>query len=127
MKKDKFIPHKFWIDGVLCSDIQTYQDLATQIIKDSMKSNGFTFRKKNKKEYIEIWFKYFVSVGGEAFNPYMTIAETIFSECDIFHKSPNRKMNSRHSHTVRYRIMKQLEQFKGNGAYQIEKNLDTIP
>ena len=57
----------------------------------------------------------------------MTIAETIFSERDIFHKSPNRKMNSRHSHTVRYRIMKQLEQFKGNGAYQIEKNLDTIP
>ena len=123
MKKDKFIPHKFWIDGVLFRDIETYQDLATQIIKDSMKSNGFTFRKKNKKEYVEIWFKYFVSVGEEALNPYRGIAETIFSERDICHKSPNHKINSRHSHTVRFRIMKQLEQFKGNDAYLIEKNL----
>ena len=41
----------------------------------------------------------------------MTISETIFSERDIRHKRPNRKMNSRHSNSVRYRIMKQLEQF----------------
>jgi len=88
-----------------------------------MKSNGFTFRKKNKKEYVEIWLKYFVSIGEEALNPYRTIAETLFSERDICHNRPNHKMNSRHSHTVRYRIMKQLEQFKGNDAYLIEENL----
>jgi len=123
MKKDKFIPHKFWIDGVLYRDIETYRDLATQIIKESMKSNGFTFRKKNKKEYVEIWFKYFELIGEEALNPYSAIAETLFSERDICHKSPNHKMNSRQSHTVRFRIMKQLEQFKGNDAYLIEKNL----
>jgi len=111
MKKDKFIPHKFWIDGVLDRDIETYQDLAKQIIKDSMKSNGFTFRKKNKKAFVEIWRKYFVSISEETLNPNMTIAETIFSERDICHKIPSRKMNSRHSHSVRYRIMKQLEQF----------------
>ncbi len=122
MKTDKFIPHKFWIDGVLYRDIETYRDLATQIIKDSMKSNGFTFRKKNKKEYVAIWFKYFELIGEDALNPYSTIAETLFSERAICHKSPNHKMNSRHSHTVRFRIMKQLEQFKGNDACLTEKN-----
>ncbi len=111
MKINKFIPHKFWIDGVLCGDIETYRDLSTWIIKDSMKSNGLTFRKNNKKEYIKIWLKYFESVGEEPLNSYKTIAETIFLERDICHKTPNHKMNSRHSHTVIYRIMKQLEQF----------------
>ena len=111
MKKDRFIPHKFWVDGVLYRDLETYQDLAELIIKDSMKSNGFTFRKKNKKAYVETWQKHFVSINEETLNPNMTIAEKIFSERDIWHKRPNRKMNSRHSHSVRYRIMKQLEQF----------------
>lgn len=111
MKMNKFIPHKFWIDGVLCRDIETYQDLSTWIIKDSMRSNDLTFRKKNKKEYIQIWLNYFASIGEEPLNPYKTIAETIFSERDICHKSPNHKMNSRYSYTVKYRIMKQLEQF----------------
>ena len=111
MKMNKFIPHKFWIDGVLFRDIETYQDLSTWIIKDSMRSNDLTFRKKNKKEYIQIWLNYFASIGEEPLNPYKTIAETIFAERDICHKSPTHKMNSRYSYTVKYRIMKQLEQF----------------
>jgi len=53
MKKDKFIPHRFWIDGVLFKDVETFQDLAKQIIKDSMKSNGLTFRKNNKKNTLK--------------------------------------------------------------------------
>lgn len=107
----RFIPHKFWIDGVLFRDIETFHDLATWIIKDSMKANALTFRKNNKKEYIKIWFDYFKSTGEEPLKPYKKIAETIFSERDIYHKSPNHKMNSRYANTVLYRIMKQLEQF----------------
>jgi len=49
MKMKKFIPHRFWIDGVLYRDIETYRDLSTWIIKESMKSKGLTFRKNNKK------------------------------------------------------------------------------
>lgn len=111
VKMKKFIPHKFWIDGVLYRDLETYRDLATWIIKESMKFNGLTFRKNNKKEYIKIWLKYFESVGEAPINSYKTIAETIFSERDICHKTLNHKMNSRYSNTVRFRIMKQLEQF----------------
>jgi hypothetical protein len=54
MKMKKFIPHKFWIDGVLYRDLETYRDLSTWIIKESMKSNGLTFRKNNKKEYMVV-------------------------------------------------------------------------
>jgi len=111
VKTKKFIPHKFWIDGVLYRDLETYRDLSTWIIKESMRANGLTFRKNNKKEYIKIWSKYFESVGEEPTNSYMTIAETIFSERDICHKTQNHKMSSRYSNTVRFRIMKQLEQF----------------
>lgn len=107
----KFIPHRFWIDGVLCRDIETYRGLATWIIKESMRANGLTFRKKNKKEYIKIWQKYFESVGEAPVNSFMTIAETIFSERDICHKTLNHKISSRYSNTVRFRIMKQLAQF----------------
>lgn len=111
VKTKKFIPHKFWIDGVLYRDIETYRDLSTWIIKESMKSKGLTFRKNNKKEYIKIWLKYFESVGEEPIDSFMTIAETIFSERDICHKTQNHKMSSRYSNTVRFRIMKQLAQF----------------
>ncbi len=64
----KFIPHRFWINDVLYRDIETYRDLSAWIIKDSMKFNGLTFRKNNKKEYIKIWLKYFESVGEEPLN-----------------------------------------------------------
>lgn len=111
VKTKKFIPHKFWIDGVLNRDIETYRDLATWIIKESMKFNNLTFRKNNKKEYIKIWLAYFESVGEEPVNTFMTIAETIFAEREICHKTQNHKMSSRISNTVRFRIMKQLEQF----------------
>lgn len=111
VKTKKFIPHKFWIDGVLNRDLETYRDLATWIIKESMKANGLTFRKNNKKEYIKLWLEYFESVGEEPINSFMTIAETIFAERDIYHKTQNHKMSSRYSNTVKFRIMKQLEQF----------------
>jgi len=111
VKTKKFIPHKFWIDGVLYRDIETYRDLATWIIKESMRSKGITFRKNNKKEYIKIWLAYFESVGETPVNSFMTIAETIFAEREICHKSINHKMSSRYSNTVRFRIMKQLEAF----------------
>jgi hypothetical protein len=107
----KFIPHRFWVDGVLYRDIETYRGLSTWIIKESMRANGLTFRKNNKKEYIKIWLKYFESIGEEPINPFATIAETIFAEREICHKTQNHKMSSRYSNTVRFRIMKQLEQF----------------
>jgi len=111
MKKGKFIPHKFWVDGVFYKDIETFQELARQLIKESMKSNGFTFRKKNKKEYVKTWLKYFASLQEDILNPNMAIADTIFSSRAVYHKRPVCKMNSRFSKTVKYRIMKQLEQF----------------
>ncbi|MFO7672717.1 MAG: hypothetical protein R6V74_03315 [Lutibacter sp.] len=111
VKTKKFIPHKFFIDGVLYRDLETYRDLATWIIKESMKANNLTFRKNNKKEYIRLWLAYFESVEEEPVNPFMTIAETIFAEREICQKTQNHKMNSRISNTVRFRIMKQLEAF----------------
>ena len=111
VKTKKFIPHKFYIDGVLYRDLETYRDLATWIIKESMRSKGLTFRKNNKKEYIKLWLAYFESVETAPINSFMTIAETIFSERDIYHKTQNHKMSSRYSNSVRFRIMKQLEQF----------------
>jgi hypothetical protein len=111
VKTKKFIPHKFWIDGVRYRDLEIYRDLSTWIIKESMRSNGLTFRKNNKKEYIKIWLAYFESVGEAPANPFMTIAETIFAERDICQKTHNHKMSSRYSNTVKFRIMKQLEQF----------------
>lgn len=107
----KFIPHKFWIDGILYRDLETYRDLATCIIKESMKANELTFRKNNKKEYIKLWLAYFESVEEEPIDSFMTIAQTIFAEREICQKTPTHKMNSRSSNTVRFRIMKQLAQF----------------
>ena len=111
MKVKKFIPHKFWIDGVLYRDLETYRDLATWIIKESMRANGLTFRKNNKKEYIKLWLAYFESVEEEPIDSFMTIAETIFAEREICQKTPTHKISSRYSNTVIFRIMKQLEQF----------------
>lgn len=127
MKKFSKNTQAFWLVGESSVPekvewVNTIVGMATELIKISMKENGFRFITSDKKKYIQLWVDWFKVDAPEKYSDTSTIkllpliAAEIFSGYTIEHRKnngnpylPQRPINSRYSNRIKFSITKTLE------------------
>jgi hypothetical protein len=132
MKKAKIKKRKdntgqeFWIDyediphDKVPADVDTFHKLSIFLLKESMRAQELTFRRKNKIAYVNLWCDWLneVQEGKEPLTPYTSIpaiASILIDSFNVMHKAKNRPAKNRDKKWLKFKIRRQLESlFKTN-------------
>lgn len=127
MKKPKLKPRKkentgqkFWIhyeDEGHCPvpiEVDTFQSLSHHLLRETMRANDFTFRRKNKIAFVELWTEYFNAMEDEKtqltpLDCIHAIAITLVDSFKIMHKRIDMPVSNRNRKWVILKIRRQLE------------------
>lgn len=127
MKKQKQKPRKkentgqkFWIyyeDEGHCPvpfEVDTFQALSHHLLRETMRANDLTFRRKNKIAFVDLWTDYINAVedGKQKLTPFEAIpaiAYMIVDSFDIMHKRSDTPVSRRNRKWVTLKIRRQLE------------------